>query len=124
MTWRAQRKRFAAAMRRRLAGVVVPLLLVAIGGYFVFDAIQGDNGLISYMVLNKKMDRLTIELAELERTRRALAHRVALLQEGNPDPDLLEERARAVLNYGRDDDLVILRPPGETRPPGGRPGPE
>ena len=43
-----------------------------------------------------------------ERTR--LEHRVQLLRPDSLDPDLLEERARDMLNYGSDDELLILLP--------------
>ena len=46
--------------------------------------------------------------------RKALQHRVKLLSPGSLDPDMLEERARFMLNYGFPDDAVILtdEPPG------------
>ena len=45
---------------------------------------------------------------DLERQRLALAHRVGLLRPDSLDPDMLEERARMLLNYGHRDDRIIL----------------
>ncbi len=37
-----------------------------------------------------------------------MENRVRLLEPGSLDPDMLEERARLMLNYGHADDIVIL----------------
>jgi len=46
---------------------------------------------------------------QVSRTERdAIKRRVSLLEPGSLDPDMLEERARLMLNYGHVDDIVIL----------------
>ena len=40
--------------------------------------------------------------------RQSMERRVSLLEPGSLDPDMLEERARLMLNYGHVDDIVIL----------------
>ena len=60
------------------------------------------------------------EVLSLETERRnLLEHRVVLLRPGSIDPDLLEERARLLLNFGRPDDVIILdrRPDDGHKPP-------
>lgn len=99
---------FGYGVRRRLMTGLMPLLLVVLGGYLLFHTVQGDHGLVGYMMLSKQKDRLGQELAELRAERKSLEHRVSLLRRGKPDPDLLEERARSVLNFGHEGDWVIL----------------
>ena len=40
-----------------------------------------------------------------------LENRVARLSSASLDPDLLDERVRAMLNYSRQDEVVIMLPP-------------
>jgi cell division protein FtsB len=56
---------------------------------------------------------LQVELAQLEYSklkfqRKELEHRVSLLHPDSLDPDMLDERARVMLNYGLKDDIVII----------------
>ena len=48
--------------------------------------------------------------AVLNEQKTQLEHRVGLLRPNSLDPDLLEERARVVLNYARDDEMLVLLP--------------
>ena len=47
-------------------------------------------------------------LAAVREQRERLEHRVQLMEPDSLDPDLLEERARLMLNYGYPNDIVIL----------------
>ena len=47
-------------------------------------------------------------LADLDEKKEALENRVHLLRSGSLDLDLLDERARHVLNVGHDDEIIIL----------------
>ncbi len=81
--------------------------------YFGFHAILGDRGLFAYLRLQESLAQATALHAELQAQHAALAHRVKLLRPDSLDPDLLSERARAVLNFVRADDVVVLREPRE-----------
>ncbi|WP_343564720.1 FtsB family cell division protein [Kiloniella sp. b19] len=98
-------------IQKRSRVVVPQVLAAALVGYFAYHTIEGDRGFWSLLVLKQ-------EVAEREAARDAVAlklerlgKRVALLRPENLDPDMLEERARIVLNYGRNEDLVFLRNP-------------
>ena len=101
-------------VRARARHVVGPVLGICAVAYFAYHAIHGDRGLIARRDLNQKVEIARGVLAGIEARRRALAHRVELLSPGSLDPDMLEERARLMLNYGFADDTVILtdEPPG------------
>ena len=48
------------------------------------------------------------ELEELSNRHRELENRVRLLRSDSLDPDLLEERARVVLNYALKEDRIVF----------------
>ena len=62
--------------------------------------------------LDQQFAALTDELARLKQERAEWQRRVKLLQSNSIDPDMLDERARAVLNYldPRDLTLMLKRP--------------
>ena len=101
-------------IRRRARHVIGPLIGVCIAGYFAYHAIQGERGLISWLQLNQQIKAAEVTLAETAAERAALARRVALLRPDNLDRDMLEERARLILNLAGTDEVVILN---GTRPP-------
>ncbi|MBI3710032.1 MAG: septum formation initiator family protein [Proteobacteria bacterium] len=63
------------------------------------------------MQLRERIVEAQAQLDEVTAERRALERRVALLRPDNLDPDLLDERARLVLNLARPDEVVIFDPP-------------
>lgn len=99
-------------LKRRASDVIGPVLGFCIVGYFVYHSIEGDRGLLAYVRLNERLSEAKAQLEEIQAERNALAHRVDLLRTDNLDPDMLDERAHAVLNYARPDEVVIRPVPG------------
>lgn len=97
-----------AEIRVRARHVVGPVLGLCAAGYFAYHAVNGDRGLIAWLELQKKIEAAHAVAAEVAARREALEHRVKLLHPEGIDPDLLEERARRMLNYGYPDEIVIL----------------
>jgi cell division protein FtsB len=81
-------------------------------GYFGVNAYTGNHGLRAQQDLDQQFAALTDELGRLKHERGEWQHRVKLLQSSSIDPDTLDERARAVLNYldPRDLTLMLKRP--------------
>jgi cell division protein FtsB len=77
--------------------------------YFGYHALQGERGVMTLMSLERRLDQAEIDLQAVESERLALERNVELMRPGSLDRDMLEERARAVLNYARPDELVIMR---------------
>jgi cell division protein FtsB len=75
--------------------------------YFLFHAISGNNGLLSYVKIKKQLVEQTEKLMILKGDLEALKLRVKLLSSASLDLDLLEERCRAVLNYCFPDDTIV-----------------
>ena len=80
-------------------------------GYFGVNAYTGAHGLKAKQDLSQQMDELSRELARLKLERANWEHRVSLLRADRLDPDLLDERARAMLDYAHANDLVLMRKP-------------
>lgn len=97
-------------MRRRLRNVAGPLLGLTLLVYFAYHMVQGDRGLLAWWRLNREIHTAEATLADLQTQQQALQHRADLLRPDHLDPDMLEERARLMLDLGRPDDLVVLRP--------------
>jgi len=100
----------------RFQSFLFPLLAVGVGGYFAYHLQTGDHGLQARADLEKRKAVLAGELAGLKEVRKRLERDVALLRPESLDPDMLDERARAILNLAHPDDLVMLkrRVPAET----------
>src|SRR5256885_8281495 len=78
-------------------GLYVGAALVV--GYFYVNAYSGKNGLRARADLDQQIVQLTLELGGLKAERAILERRVSLLKSGSLDPDMLDERARALLDY-------------------------
>jgi cell division protein FtsB len=80
-------------------------------GYFGVNAYTGAHGLKAKQDLSQQMDELSKELARLRLERASWEHRVSLLRPDRLDPDMLDERARTMLDYAHANDLVLMRKP-------------
>jgi cell division protein FtsB len=98
--------------RRRLKSALTVLGLYAMAalmiGYFWFHAYSGNRGLRARQDIDAQMAELTAELDRLKAERGQWEKRVALLRPDRIDPDMLDERARALLDYAHPHDAVML----------------
>jgi cell division protein FtsB len=85
-----------------------PMLGACLAGYFVYHAVQGDRGILAWMQVNQQIKVAQGELNRTDDDREAMEQRVALLSNTSLDLDMLEERARIMLNFSHPDDLVIF----------------
>lgn len=98
-------------IKRRAGDVVGPVLGFCIVGYFAYHSVEGERGLTAFVRLTERVAEAQIQLAELKSERLAIERRVRLLRTDNLDPDMLDERARQILNYSRPDEIVIFDGP-------------
>jgi cell division protein FtsB len=89
--------------RKRLRSFFTALGLYAVAalfiGYFAANAFSGNHGLRAKQQLEEQIGELTAELRAVEVERTQWERRVSLLRSDRLDPDLLDERARAELQY-------------------------
>ena len=105
-------------IRTRMRAVFTALALyLGVGlliGYFGMHAYSGNHGLRAKQDLMLQMSELTEELGRLKAERGEWERRVILLRSDGLDPDMLDERARAMLDYVHARDLVLLGKPAAT----------
>jgi len=97
--------------RRRLRSVLTALGLYLAAalliGYFWVNAFTGNHGLNARQSIDQQIAQLSGELAQVQAERVVWERRVALLKPDSLDPDLLDERARALLDYVDANDLTL-----------------
>lgn len=101
--------------RKRMRSILTALGLYAAAalfiGYFGVNAYSGNHGLRAKQELDLQIIELTDELSRQKMERAQWERRVSLLRSDGLDPDLLNERARAELDYVDPHDVMLLLKP-------------
>ncbi len=97
--------------RRWARALVWPAFSIALTGYFIYNLVIGDRGLLAWRRLSQQLASEEAHLAALQSARGALERKVADLNPSHLDPDLLDERVRATLNLVAPNELIIMREP-------------
>src|SRR5689334_19503396 len=98
--------------RMRFRRFIMPLALysvtVAVVSYFSYHAYHGNRGLNAKREYKERIAVLRQELEQVSAEKLALDRRVSLLRSEHVERDLLEERARVILNNANRNDVVVL----------------
>ena len=86
-----------------------PLLVAAYIVYLAYGALAGAAGYSALKRLGAEEAALKAEVDAITERRVAMQKRADLLNPHSLDPELMEERIRAVLGYAREGDIVIPR---------------
>jgi cell division protein FtsB len=101
--------------RKRLRSILHALCLYVMAalliGYFGVNAYDGNHGLKAKEDIDQQMGTLSAELARLRAEQALWERRIDLLRANNIDPDMLDERARALLQDADPNDLVMMIKP-------------
>jgi cell division protein FtsB len=101
--------------RRRFRTALIALVFYGAAGgivsYFWWHAHHGDRGLHAKSVYKVRIAELNTEIADAKRERADWERRVTLMRADNLDRDILEERARVLLNIVHKNDVVVVLPP-------------
>jgi len=97
--------------RSILQTVTLHLGAAALIGYFAFQGYNGQYGVLARRSFEAQIAELTAERDKLRKQRQVIEANVRLLSPERIDADMLDERARALLNLVHPKDLVLLRPP-------------
>jgi cell division protein FtsB len=95
-------------IKRKARPVLVTGLWAVLVAYFGWHAVQGEHGLLARNDLSSQVAEAEARLEALRSEREGLEARVELLSPDGIDRDMLDERARAMLNYTHPDDVVIF----------------
>lgn len=94
-------------LKRLARASAAPLLFCAITAYFGWNAMQGAHGLVAYAHRKVQLQQAEADLAAATADRDKWAIRVSGLRSSHLDLDTLDERARAMLNLARPNDIVV-----------------
>jgi cell division protein FtsB len=97
-------------LKRRAHFVLGPVIGIALTGYFFYNLIEGEHGLIRWLSLTPEIRAENANLEAVRRQRQALDLKVSNLRPDHVDPDLLDEQVRATLNLVAPDEIVIMQP--------------
>jgi cell division protein FtsB len=98
---------FGREIKRRLKAAVAPLVFLSLTGYFSWNAVQGNRGLVAYAQRQELLAQAQADQGRAQSERDAWARRVAGLRSRHIDPDALDERARAMLNLADPTDVIV-----------------
>lgn len=109
--------------RKRLRSILTALGLYVTAalliGYFGVNAFSGSHGLKAKQDIDQQIAALSTELAQLQIERGQWERRVALLKSNGLDADMLDERARSLLDYAHPNDLTLMIDTPRRPSPGG-----
>jgi cell division protein FtsB len=94
-------------IKRRLKALVAPVLFLVVAGYFGWNVVQGNRGLVAYAQRQELLAQARADQAKALAERDGWERRVAGLRSRHIDADTLDERARAMLNLAEPADIVV-----------------
>jgi cell division protein FtsB len=94
-------------MRKRLFDGVVSFFCLLLYAYFSWHYYYGSRNLTVLAKTETKTVQLRAELQKEIDIRQRLEAKVALLRPEHIDPDLLDEVARRILDYGSANELIV-----------------
>lgn len=101
--------RIRRSVTRFFSLLVFPAITVAVVSYFGAYTIWGERGILMLEDTQANLGIRQQQLAELQESRTRLEHRIHLMEEGNPDADMVEELARTQLMDGAPNQVAIPR---------------
>ncbi|WP_423067723.1 FtsB family cell division protein [Devosia sp. CN2-171] len=103
--------------------VAVALGLIAFQGYLGYSVVTGQFGIESQDALEAEIDELNAKSGALQAEIDSYRHRIDLFQTTKLDPDLVSERARALLSMAQANDIVVMIDPRTGKPISGSSAP-
>ena len=97
----------SSRIRSLLTALCLYLGAALLIGYFGVNAYTGNHGLRARQGLDRQIAQSTAELDSVRAERTVWERRVGLLQAERLDPDMLDERARVLLDWVDPSDLVL-----------------
>jgi len=101
-------------LKVRAGQIVGPVIGMTVVVYFAYHAVQGDRGLLALGKLRGEVNALQAQVLDVRNERFELQNKVHMLRPETLDPDLLEERARVLLGFGKPDEWIVIIHPEDT----------
>jgi cell division protein FtsB len=94
------------SVKRRVRAAVAPCVFLALVGYFLWSATQGDRGLDASPLRQEELSQALADQARAEAEVAMWQRRIEGLH-SRIDADELDERARAMLNLADPRDVIV-----------------
>jgi cell division protein FtsB len=94
-------------IKRRAKAAVAPLIFLSLVGYFGWNVVQGNHGLVAYAQRQELLAQAQADQVKALAERDAWERRIAGLRNRHIDADTLDERARAMLNLADPSDIIV-----------------
>jgi cell division protein FtsB len=105
--------RILRPLKHAMFRILPSVALLGMAGYFWTNTLEGDRGRLAFESRKSVLEQLRLEKIAAEAERTTWRRRVAALRTQSLDRDLLDERARALLNFSDPNDLILLYPPNQ-----------
>jgi cell division protein FtsB len=105
-------------MRRRARFLVGPVLAIAVSGYFAYNFVEGDRGMLAWFRLTQELRLAKANLGTVQQERAVLDRKVNNMRPEHVDPDLLDQEVRSRLDLAAPNEIIVIRPgdrPGDRR---------
>ena len=102
-------KGVAPPIKKRLKGLIWPLVFACLAVYFGVHLVRNDHGVLAMQAFDLRIVDAENELAGLTATRVGLERDTALLRPETMHPDSLGEHARRRLNMGAEREVVVFQ---------------
>ena len=100
--------------------LALTVALLGFQGYLGFSAIGGQFGIENRTQIMIDIDQLKGKSAALQAEIDVYRHRATLMDTRRLDPDIITERARALLNMANADDIIVMVDPHTGKPLSGK----
>jgi cell division protein FtsB len=97
-------------------GLFVTAALLAFQGYLGWSALVGNFGIEGRKAMQADIDKLKVTSGGLSAEIDSYRHKISLFDSKSLDPDILTEKARAMLSMAQVGDMVVMIDPGTGKP--------
>ena len=94
-------------IKRRLKAAIAPLIFLSLVGYFGWNVVQGNHGLVACAQRQQILAQAQADQAQTQADKDAWDRRVSALRSRHLDADMLDERSRAMLNLANPNDIIV-----------------
>ena len=100
--------------------LALAVTLLAFQGYLGYSAISGNFGIESREAIHADIQVLKDRSSALQAEIDSFSHRNSLMTPRHLDPDIVTERARALLNMANAEDILVMVDPQSGKPVSGK----
>src|SRR3569832_3019980 len=97
-------------------GLFVTAALIAFQGYLSWSALVGNFGIEGRKAMQVDIDKLKVSSGGLSAEIDSYRHKISLFDSKSLAPDILTEKARAMLSMAQAGDMVVMIDPGSGNP--------